>query len=79
MQVVDRLVADEHRLDVVGLALGDAAHRHPHALLGQPAHGQQPLLERFELFLEMPNDSFHRDSRPSPRLPVAPAATRTAR
>ena len=59
VQVVDRFVAGDHGLQDLGLALHHRLHRHPHPLFRQAAHGEQALLERFELLLEMPNQSFH--------------------
>ena len=41
-----------------------AAHRLAHALLGEAAHGEQPLLQRLELFLEMSDDALHVRFRP---------------
>ena len=66
VQVVDRLVADEHVLD----QRRSRASARPrdglaHALLGQPAHGEQPLLQRFELFLKVSGDAFHDAVSPS--------------
>ena len=65
VEVVDRLVARQHRVERGVVAVHQAAHRFAHALLGQPAHRQQPLLERVELVLEVPKHAFHQ-----PHLPV---------
>ena len=44
----------------VEIALGQALHGAAHALLRQAAHLEQPRLEDVQLFLEVPNDAFHR-------------------
>ena len=60
VQLVDRLVARRARASTsVGVALDEAAHGHADALLGEAAHLEQPLLQRPELFLEVPDDAFH--------------------
>ena len=59
VQLVDRLVADQHGLDLVEIALGQTVHRSAHALLGEPAHLEQPRREQLELVLEMSCGAFH--------------------
>ena len=59
VQVVDRLVAGQHGVERRVVAVHHPAHRFAHPLLGQPAHREQPLLERVEILLEMPKDPLH--------------------
>ena len=59
VQVVDRLVAGDHRVERGEVAVHQAAHRFAHPLLGQAAHRQHPLLERIEVVLEMPKHLLH--------------------
>ncbi len=54
VQVVDRLVADEHvRRPARGHARSEAGDGLAHALFRQPAHREQPLLQRVELLLKV--------------------------
>ena len=62
VEIVDRLVAGQHGLQRLGVALDDRHDGDAHPFLGQAAHCQQPLLQRLELLLEMPDDSFHSGS-----------------
>ena len=60
VQLIDRLVAEQHLVD----ERPDRACTRPvkggaHALLGQPAHFEQPALERFELLAEVGDLAFH--------------------
>jgi len=60
VQLVQRLVAGDHSLDQVRIAVHQAGNRLAHALLRQAAHGEQPLLELPELRLEMRDDVLRR-------------------
>ena len=62
VETVDRFVTDEQPVDRVQVAAREAPHRLDHPLLGESAHREQAFLQSFELFLEMPSDSFHRGS-----------------
>ena len=50
------------------VALDQPLDGEPHLFLGEAAHFEQPGLELFELFLEMPDDAFDRLHQPN--LPV---------
>ena len=69
MQRVERLVAAQHALDEVAVAIDEALDGQAHLLLGEAAHFEQPRLELLELFLEMPDalasDEFHPLAEPS--------------
>ena len=47
----------QHALDERVVALDQALDGEAHLLLGEAAHLEQPRLELFELFLEMPDDA----------------------
>ncbi len=55
VQRVERLVAGEHALDQLAVAVDQALDREAHLLLGQAAHLEQAGLELLELFLKMPD------------------------
>ena len=60
VQRVERLVAGEHAVDQIAVALDQPLDRQAHLFFGQAAHLEQPRLELFELFLKMPDDAFRR-------------------
>ena len=60
VQPVERLVAGQHALDERVVALDEPLDRQADVFLGEPAHLEQPRLELFELFLEMPRDALDR-------------------
>ena len=55
-------------LDEVLVALDQPLDGQPHLFFGETAHLEQPGLELFELFLEMPDDALDRLHQPN--LPV---------
>ena len=57
MQRVERLVADQHAIDQIVIAIDESLDREADVLLGEAAHLEQPRLELFELFLEVPDDA----------------------
>ena len=59
VQVVDGLIAGQYGLERRTVAVHQAAQRFAHPFLGQAAHGQQALLERVELVLEVSKHAFH--------------------
>ena len=60
MQAVERLVAGEHPVDQVVVALDQPLDGEADVLLGEAAHFEQPRLELFELLLEVADDAFDR-------------------
>ena len=62
VQRVERLVAGQHALDQVAVALDEPLDREAHFFFGQAAHFEQPGLELLELFLKVPDDAFDRFS-----------------
>ena len=46
-------VAVDDLVEPFGGSFHQALHRHPHALLCEPAHGEQALLQLAEFFLEV--------------------------
>ena len=58
VQRVQRLVAGQHAVDVVVVAIHQPFDCDPDLLFGEAAHLEQPGLELLELFLEMPDSLF---------------------
>ena len=59
VQLVDRLVAEEHLLEEGWFARNEALNSRAHTFLGQPAHFEQTPLQCFELLPEVRYWPFH--------------------
>jgi hypothetical protein len=59
VELVDRLVAEQHLLEQGRIAYDEALDGGSHALLGQSTHLEQAALQRFELLPEMRYLPFH--------------------
>ena len=70
VELVDRLVAGQHRFDEAEVALGQALDGMAHALLGQAAHLEQPGPEDLEFLLQVSDEAFHGSRISYPKRPV---------
>ena len=59
VELVDRFVAGQDRLDEAEVAVGQALDGMADAFLGQAAHFEQAGLEHFEFFLKVSDEAFH--------------------
>jgi hypothetical protein len=55
VQLIDDRVAAQDLLELRVIALYDGTHGGADAILGEPAHLEQPRLQLLELFLEVPD------------------------
>ena len=74
VQLVDRLVALQDAVQPVPVAGHERVHRDLDAVLGQPAHRQDRLLEVVEFLLEVPEPLLRVHLRSSARVALPPGA-----